>query len=176
MAFINVEIKARINSAEEIRNLLMEKSPRVVGLDHQIDTYFNVPDGRLKLRQGSIEQHLIAYKRPNISGPKVSEVSLFKSDKDSEDLKQTLTMVLGQKVVVDKKREIFYIGNVKFHIDQVEGLGAFMEIEACECESHPDQVALQEQCDFYQAYFKIKEEQLIHLSYSDLLLNNHDEN
>ena len=107
MAFINVEIKARIDSAEKIRNLLLTKAPRIIGLDHQIDTYFNVPEGRLKLRQGSIEQHLIAYKRPNISGPKVSEVSLFKSDKDSEDLKQTLTMVLGQKVVVDKKREIF---------------------------------------------------------------------
>ena len=174
MAFINVEIKARIDSAEKIRNLLLTKAPRIIGLDHQIDTYFNVPEGRLKLRQGSIEQHLIAYKRPNISGPKVSEVSLFKSDKDSEDLKQTLTMVLGQKVVVDKKREIFYIDNVKFHIDEVEGLGSFMEIEACECESHPNQKSLQSQCDFYLEYFKIGSGQLIHLSYSDLLMNKNE--
>ncbi len=170
MAFINVEIKARIDSADELRGLLLVKDPRFVGTDHQIDTYFNVQNGRLKLRQGSIEKHLIFYERPNISGPKTSLVSLFKADKNSDDLLNTLDRALGKKVVVDKHREIYYIGNVKFHIDQVQDLGSFMEIEAMECPDYPDQQSLQEQCDYYMEYLKVKPENLIHVSYSDLLM------
>ena len=77
---------------------------------------------------------------------------------------------MGKKVVVDKKREIYYIGNVKFHIDQVEGLGDFMEIEAMECAEFPDQKSLKGQCDYFMEYLEVKEDNLIHLSYSDLLM------
>lgn len=170
MAFINVEIKARIDSADDLRDLLLVKNPRSMGTDHQVDTYFNTPNGRLKLRQGTIEKHLIFYERPNISGPKTSLVSLFKADENSDDLLNTLDMALGKKVVVDKQREIYYIDNVKFHIDQVKGLGSFMEIEARECAAYPDQKSLQEQCDYYMDYLKVKAQNLIHVSYSDLLM------
>ena len=175
MAFINVEIKARIDSADRLRALLLAKDPKSVGTDHQIDTYFNVPKGRLKLRQGSIEKHLIYYERPNISGPKTSLVSLFNADNHSEDLLNTLNMALGKKVIVDKKREIFYIGNVKFHIDQVEGLGAFMEIEAMECSDYPDQNSLKKQCYHYMEYLEVEDDNLIHLSYSYLLIQMNEE-
>ena len=59
MAFINVEIKARVDSGEEVKQLLEAAQARFEGVDHQIDTYFNTPNGRLKLRQGNIEQSLI---------------------------------------------------------------------------------------------------------------------
>ena len=59
---------------------------------------------------------------------------------------------------------------MKFHIDQVQDLGSFMEIEAMECPDYPDQQSLQEQCDYYMEYLKVKPENLIHVSYSDLLM------
>lgn len=173
MAFINVEIKARVDSGEEVKQLLEAKQARFEGVDHQIDTYFNTPNGRLKLRQGNIEQSLIFYSRPNQAGPKTSFVSLFRPEKDSDALLQTLDFALGKKVVVDKKRAIYYIDNVKFHVDEVEGLGSFMEIEAMECENYPDQASLQDQCDYYMEYLKVDSNKLVQVSYSDLILQLH---
>ncbi len=68
-----------------------------------------------------------------------------------------------------KKREIYYINNVKFHIDEVPGLGSFVEIEAGNILADISNEKLQEQCDFYLKEFEIKQEDLIAESYSDLL-------
>lgn len=129
MAHVNVEIKAHLQNQETIREILKSKNATFKGLDHQIDTYFRVNHGRLKLREGTIENYLIQYQRENKEGPKQSDVILFTSDPKSS-LKEILTKSLGILVVVDKKREIYFIGNVKFHIDIVENLGTFVEIEA----------------------------------------------
>jgi len=73
-------------------------------------------------------------------------------------------------VVVKKRREIYYINNVKFHIDEVPGLGSFVEIEAGNVKVDLSKKQLKEQCDFYVKEFGIKEEDLIQVSYSDMLL------
>ena len=98
-------------------------------MDEQTDTYFNVPNGRLKLREGNIENNLIFYERTNQAGPRILIFNLVKVE-DAEGLKEALTKSNGIKVVVKKRREIYYINNVKFHIDEVPGLGSFVEIEA----------------------------------------------
>lgn len=165
---LNVEIKASCDDQASIRQILKDKQADFKGVDHQIDTYFNVPKGRLKLRQGNIENNLIHYNRSNQSGPKTSEVSLF-ACKDGAALKQTLSEALEVKVVVDKKREIYFIENVKFHLDQVEQLGTFVEIEAIDTDGRYSMVDLQEQCEYYLALFNIQEKDLITHSYSDLL-------
>ena len=90
---------------------------------------------------------------------------------DAAGLKEVLTKSNGVKVIVNKKREIYYINNVKFHIDEVPGLGSFVEIEAGNVFVDLLQHQLKEQCDFYLKEFGIKEEDLIELSYSDMLLN-----
>ncbi len=72
---------------------------------------------------------------------------------------------------VDKKRNIAFIDNVKFHIDEVKGLGSFMEIEAIDIDGSIGLNKLQDQCAFYLEKLAIKEEDLIEISYSDLLLN-----
>jgi predicted adenylyl cyclase CyaB len=74
------------------------------------------------------------------------------------------------KVVVKKKREIWYISNVKFHIDEVPGLGSFVEIEAGNVFIDLSQEELKGQCDFYMKEFEIKPEDLVEVSYSDLLM------
>ncbi len=169
MAHINIEIKAKSNNQDIIREILKSKNAKFKGVDHQIDTYFKVNFGRLKLREGKIENHLIHYQRENKEGPKQSDVILFKSDPKSS-LKEILTKALGVLIVVIKKREIYFIDNVKFHIDLVEDLGTFVEIEAIDYDVNIGKVKLLEQCQFFLDLFKISQENLISVSYSDLLL------
>jgi adenylate cyclase, class 2 len=123
----------------------------------------------LKLREGNIENNLIYYERENKPGLKQSHFHLVKVE-DAEGLKQVLTESMGIKVIVKKRREIYYIDNVKFHIDEVPGLGSFMEIEAGNILADLSKEKLQEQCDFYMGEFGIRSEDIIDVSYSDMLL------
>lgn len=170
MSHQNIEIKASCTNAIEIRKYLLEKKAEFKGVDMQTDTYFNVSNGRLKLRQGNIENSLIYYNRENIAGPKISEVHLFQVENNSELLKAILKNANGIKVVVKKKREIYFIENVKFHIDEVEGLGNFVEIEAIDKDGSLGEEIIRQQCAFYLTQFGITEENLLTHSYSDLLM------
>jgi len=167
MSFVNIEIKARTANTNQIRKFLLQKDADYLGEDLQTDTYFHAAAGRLKLRQGNIENALIFYNRQNVAGPKQSDYDLFPVEK-GQSLESLLTKALGVKIIVHKKREIYYIGNVKFHLDTIEGLGNFVEIEAT---NKTGLLAgeLQEQCSYYMHQFAIKEEDLMMLSYSDLL-------
>ncbi|MBL7744578.1 MAG: class IV adenylate cyclase [Chitinophagaceae bacterium] len=169
MAFLNVEIKAYCNDPAFIRNYLQSMNALFKGTDKQTDTYFNVFNGRLKLREGNIENNLIFYERANQAGPKNSHFHLVKVE-DAKGLKEVLTRSNGIKIVVRKKRDIYYINNVKFHIDEVPGLGSFVEIEAGNVLADMSQNELREQCEFYLKEFGIKQEGLIDVSYSDMLL------
>jgi predicted adenylyl cyclase CyaB len=169
MPHLNIEIKARCSDPSFVRNYLLANQAELRGTDHQTDTYFNVPNGRLKLREGLIENNLIFYIRDNQAGPKQSSFQLVKTE-DAAGLKAALTVALGVKVVVIKKREIWYIGNVKFHIDEVPGLGSFIEIEAGNILANLDKDQLQAQCDFYMQAFGVRKEDLVEVSYSDMML------
>jgi len=138
------------------------------GTDHQTDTYFNAGQGRLKLREGNIENNLIAYARENRQGPKNSNFCLVKVE-DAKGLKEALIRSLGIKVIVEKKREIYFIDNVKFHIDEVPGLGWFVEIEAGNLSADVSEEKLRRQCEYYLREFDIKDEDLVAVSYSDML-------
>ena len=168
MNILNVEIKAKCQNAAQIERILLANNAKFIGIDHQIDTYFNVSNGRLKLREGNIENHLIHYHRSNQEGPKASEVLLYKSDPTS-NLKAILNNSLGIFVVVDKQRKIFFIDNVKFHIDNVTELGAFMEIEAIDTDGSIGQEKLEKQCAYFIKLLGIEEKDLVAVSYSDLL-------
>lgn len=166
----NIEIKARCDDQDRIRDLLRARNARFVGMDHQIDTYFRVPNGRLKLREGTIEHHLIHYQRSDQEGPKGSDVLLYQPHPDT-GLKALLTRALGVLVVVDKRREIYFIDNVKFHLDRVEMLGTFVEIEAIDEDGSLGTKHLQEQCQHYLELFALPPVSLVAVSYSDLLID-----
>ena len=169
MPHINIEIKARTTDQEKIRDILKTCGADFKGIDHQIDTYFKVTTGRLKLREGNIENHLIYYERENMVGPKKSSVMLYKNNPDS-NLKEILIASLGVLVVVDKQREIYFIENVKFHLDIVVGLGTFVEIEAIDKDGSIGNEKLLKQCNYYLNLFNILKDDLIQNSYSDLIL------
>ena len=166
---LNVEIKARCADHSVVRSALASMSSRLVGTDHQEDTYFRVPVGRLKLREGSIENSLIHYVRPDQSGPKTSDVLLYRVAPDPA-LKAVLERALGVLVVVDKQREIHFVDNVKIHLDTVEGLGTFLEIEAIDADGTRTKAQLQQQCEAFMDAFGVQEADLMEISYSDMLL------
>ena len=141
-----------------------------IGLDFQTDTYYKVAKGRLKLREGNIENNLIYYERNNDTGPKDSHFQLIKIE-DAKNLKEVLAKTNGIKTVINKKREIYYIDNVKFHIDEVTNLGSFVEIEAGNMLADFSKEQLKGQCEQYLQLFEIQESDLINISYSDMLLN-----
>jgi len=165
-----IEFKARVNNPQNTEQLLQSLNPVYKGEDRQVDTYFNVSQGRLKLREGNIENALIWYDRPNDAGSKQSQVLLHKHEPGTA-LKEILIKLHGIKVVVDKKRRIYFIENVKFHFDEVEGLGKFIEVEAIDASGELGLEKIQQQCDYYAVLFQIKPTDYIAVSYSDLLLN-----
>ena len=169
MPHINIEIKARTNQPDKIREILKSLNTDFQGTDHQIDTYFKVATGRLKLREGNIENHLIYYNRTDQAGPKQSDVTLFVTEPNSP-IKTILTQALGILAVVDKQREIYFIDNVKFHIDTVQGLGSFMEIEAIDPDGSIGKTRTLEQCQHYMTVLGIAESGLLTHSYSDMVL------
>lgn len=170
MSIIIKEIKARCEDPIKAEQILLSNGADYKGIDHQVDTYFNVPNGRLKLREGNIETTLIAYERKEVKDIKNSEVALYKSPNDAKALKKVLTASCGIKAIVDKKRKIFFIDNVKFHIDEVEQLGGFIEIEAIGEKGKSDEEVLYGQCQYYITLLEIKSEDLIDQSYSDMML------
>ncbi|MGZ5285686.1 MAG: class IV adenylate cyclase [Flavisolibacter sp.] len=169
MAHLNYEFKAKCEDLSFIEDILLQKNPEFAGTDHQVDTYFNVPNGRLKLREGRIENALIQYNRADIAGAKTSQVVLYQARPGSA-LKQALVNALGIKVVVDKKRKIYFIDNVKFHLDEVENLGTFVEVEAIDADGNLGLEKLKMQCNGYAQLFQINQKQFMAESYSDMLM------
>ncbi|RZT93396.1 adenylate cyclase [Ancylomarina subtilis] len=168
---INIEIKAHCRDLNKIREILKSHKADFKGVDHQIDTYFHSKNGRLKLREGNIENNLIHYEREDKQGCKESQFSLYKTETES-GLKNILEKALGKKCVVEKDREIYFIENVKFHLDTVKNLGTFIEIEASNKDHNLTKDKLQEQSNFYIKLLQINAKDFISESYSDLLQQN----
>jgi adenylate cyclase class 2 len=168
MSYLNVEIKAKCKSPDMVRAYLHANNAKFAGLDNQTDTYFRVRNGRLKLREGNIENYLIYYERENIDGPKSSVFNLI-AVTEAGELKEALTRSCGIKTIVDKKREIYFIENVKFHIDEVPGLGSFVEIEAGNLLAGKTGSELEAQCRLYLYEMGIGTADLVSQSYSDMM-------
>jgi len=166
---INFEFKANCKDIKTAEQRLLALEPLFIGTDRQVDTYFNVANGRLKLREGNIENALIHYHRTNTAGAKQSDVTLYKHQPEAS-LKEALTKALGIKTVVDKRRKIYFIDNVKFHFDEVKGLGSFLEVEAIDENGAIGVEKLKEQCRYYAKLLGVGEQDYVAESYSDLLL------
>jgi adenylate cyclase, class 2 len=169
MSILNIEFKAISNNIDELEARLVSLQPIFIGEDNQKDTYYNVIEGRLKLREGNIENALIWYSREDFAGAKQSNILLYKHAPD-DALKLILEKLHGIKVVVDKKRRIYFIDNVKFHFDRVEGLGTFVEVEAIDNDDSIGKEKLQQQCNHYSNFLGITEKDFMEKSYSDMLL------
>jgi len=134
----NIEIKARIESVES----LLPKARALADGDAEIidqdDSFFVVPHGRLKLRQfadGTAE--LIHYHRPDSGEPKASDYVRVPAP-DPAALREALTRANGLLGRVRKRRWLLLAGQTRIHVDRVEGLGDFMELEVVLREGQDD--------------------------------------
>ena len=123
----------------------------------------------MKLREGNIENALINYDRDDVQDSKESQIILYKHEPNIA-LKNILERQLGIKVIINKKRKIYFIDNVKFHFDEVENLGYFIEVEAIDETNELGIEELKNQCNKYLEFFELGKENLVEKSYSDLIL------
>ncbi len=167
MKRINYEFKARVKNDAYVRTALKKLRARYIGTDHQVDTYFRVPAGRLKIREGRIENALIFYLRSNARRARRSKIDMMLLP-PRNSIRAILTAALGVFVTVDKRREIYFVGSVKIHLDRVRGLGKFVEVEAIS--RGGSLVKVRDQARKFQKLFGIKASDIVPQSYSDLIL------
>lgn len=125
----NIEIKAKVTDPEALAQRARSLADGPEEVLEQTDTFFHVAHGRLKLREfGDGSGELIHYHRADADGPKASEyVISFSADPAS--LKTALANALGVRAVVAKRRTLLMAGQTRIHLDRVEGLGHYMELE-----------------------------------------------
>jgi predicted adenylyl cyclase CyaB len=165
----NIEIKARIENPSQIRDRIKSLDHKSVGLDHQIDTYFNTSNGRFKLRESSLSgPYLIFYIRENLSGPKSSIYQKLPVE-DAEGLKNLLEKMQGIHTIVEKKREIYLYENVRIHLDDVLNLGSFLEFEAVMDEKYNNRETELKKVEYLMKSLGITDENLISESYENLI-------
>ena len=164
----NVEIKARAREVAGQRaaaERLADAAPEVL---RQVDTFFDVHHGRLKLREfGGAAGELIHYERPDRAGPKQSKYSIVATDRPDE-LRETLAAALGVRGVVRKKRWVYLVGQTRIHFDDVEGLGWFIELEVV-LEPGQSVERGREIAEGIMAEIAIRDEDLVDCAYVDLL-------
>ncbi len=133
----NIELKARYDDLARATKIVREAHGIFAGLLDQIDTYFHAPNGRLKVRhnriaspqdEGTPQSELIAYRRPDESGTRLSTYTIMPIT-DSDECIAGLSAVLGVRVVVRKRRELWLLGATRIHLDEVADLGRFIELE-----------------------------------------------
>jgi len=165
-----VELKAKADSLDDHRKRLQEMKADHIGTFHQTDTYFEVPKGRLKLREteGTQKAQIVYYEREDIPGPKTSRVFILELQ-EPEFFNNFLHKVLKTKTVVDKTREIYQHQGTQIHLDKVKDLGTFIEFER-KTEGTPEAASKdREVLENLMKTLRIKTEDLIRGSYSDLL-------
>jgi len=133
----NIEIKAHVSDLATVRRRAAAVASGPSEVLTQTDVFFVVPTGRLKVRElsdGSGE--LIAYERSSTSGPNESVYSIVRCDR-ATDLVHALSQALPVRGRVVKRRELFMAGRTRIHLDEVERLGAFLELEVVLREDEP---------------------------------------
>jgi len=168
--YMLIELKAKVENHDSVRERLGRLKAYHAGTFRQIDTYFYVPKGMLKLRQieGKGEAELIYYEREETDGPKESKVFIVRILKP-ETFRTFFEKVLKKKVTVGKRREIYRYRGTQIHLDAVDILGNFVELEREIRGSGKDAHEAQKILEAMMAELGVEKRDLIKGSYSDLL-------
>ena len=164
----NLEFKAEAESLDVLRKYLIRLEAEHSLTTYQVDTYFNVPKGRLKLREvEDYEATLVYYERPDAAESRYSHYQLC-GIANHATFKQMMSDVLGVKVIVEKNRELWTYGNTRIHLDEVANLGEFIELETVIRDQ--SEAEAQAEHNHLKETLQIAAADLIPVSYSDLLL------
>jgi adenylate cyclase class 2 len=164
LAYRDFTLKAVLSDSQSVVNLLKKAEATFLGVDHQTDTYFETEKGKLKLRLGTIENLITHYERISENG--FESTVVYRYDKDPtpaeiEELHQH-HRVIGK---TEKERSIYFLSNVKIHLDRLPDGQEFIEIEAMDTENSFSDFELKEQCHTLRQALEISEEQLILTGY-----------
>ncbi len=169
----NLEFKAQIKEPESLERVFAKNGAAFTTVLKQRDTYFNVSRGRLKLREiDGKGSELIFYERDE-SSPSGMESKYDILPVGDPKLKDFLARALGAMVVVEKERRLLKLRNARIHLDDVKGLGSFLEFEVVSAgegqgkDADEADAALLELLKGYAAPFLVRE---INESYSDMML------
>jgi predicted adenylyl cyclase CyaB len=164
----NVEIKARVNDLATLHEQIFTLAGRPPEIIDQEDVFFVVPNGRLKLRILTPGKgQLIYYQRPDSTGPETSHYQIAHSD-DPHGLLAVLAAAYGTGPTVRKRRWLYLIGRTRVHLDRVEGLGDFLELEVVLADGE-DEASGRAEAEQLLALLDISPAQLIATAYADLL-------
>jgi predicted adenylyl cyclase CyaB len=163
----NIEIKAIVRNRDNLVALVEQIAESGAIEISQDDTFFRCSNGRLKLRQLSPNQgELIYYERPDTSGPKESSYLISKTA-EPEQLRKTLESALGVTGRVKKKRLLYLCGATRIHLDEVEELGDFVELEVVLCDTDTVETGLRIAEDL-MVQLDIKKDDLLEGAYVDM--------
>ncbi|USP10293.1 class IV adenylate cyclase [Aeromonas dhakensis] len=165
----NIEIKASIERIDDLLPKALAIADQGPVEIEQDDTFFRCDAGRLKLRTLSPSAgELIFYRRADQQGPKESFYQLTPTH-EPDRLRETLSLAWGQIGRVQKKRTLLLVGRTRIHLDRVQGLGHFLELEVVLEEDEPLEAGMQEANDI-MALLGVEPSRLIEGAYLDLLL------
>lgn len=167
----NIEIKASIENIKKLEEKVIKIANSEPTEIMQDDTFFKCPHGRLKLRTLSEDRgELIFYKRADKSGPKESFYLISKTSEPSI-LREALTMAYGSAGRVQKRRVLYLIGRTRVHLDRVEGLGEFLELEVVLEDNESLENGIEEAKKILHQ-LDVNDTQLVEGAYVDLLNQN----
>ena len=168
---INLEIKVATSNIEEIRKKTTEIDAKNITTLYQLDTYFLVGNKRLKLREEKGTNYVVCYVRNNKKDSKLSTYHIiFISKQLVGFVKKLLSFIFGIKIVVNKKRELFIYKNTRIHFDEVENLGAYIELETVFSNNQKENDLVSEH-NFIMKSLGLDVLEKIPNSYSDLLIS-----
>jgi len=168
----NVEFKAELRDPAIARATCRSLKATPILVFEQIDTYYRVPTGRLKMRETEGEPaEWILYDRPNTVGFKTSEYTILTHE---QAIERYGAAPLPVWVIVRKRRDLWMLGNIRIHLDEVYGLGWFLEFEAIVSRDHPEEACRLKLAELRAAFRPVLGE-AIDRSYSDLLALDQDE-
>ena len=166
----NIEIKLKSDDLPDVRERALIAGAKYEGALFQTDTFFRVASGRLKLREiKSKLAELIAYAREDVAGVKASDY-VVSPVHDSASTLEALKRSCGVTVVVKKRRDLLLWRNVRIHLDRVEGLGNFVELESVVGEV--DEAQATKNLDELIGLLALDQKDSIEVAYADLLSAN----
>jgi predicted adenylyl cyclase CyaB len=165
----NIEIKARAQHFEQLRERAAQLAPDAPLIFRQQDFFYDVPRGRLKLRQfdDGTPSELIFYQRDDRDGPKVSYYSRSPVT-NAEAMHTLLAQALTTRGIVSKERHVYLVGRTRIHLDRVDGLGDFIELEVLLGQDDDEAAGEQEAHDKF-ARLGVAQNDLVPVAYVDLL-------
>ena len=167
MILKNIEIKAKIRDYETIKRLIEELCPEPAQTEQQEDTFFNTPKGRLKLRKSDDKSALIYYDRKDSLEPSQSDIAISFTD-NPDSLKSVLSKSNGIRGIVRKKRKLYKYEQTRIHLDDVEELGIFIELEVV-LKSNQTSKNGEAIANELMEKFNIQKTDLIDVAYIDLI-------